>query len=142
MSTGTELVSRPVLAVEQFRQEHGDVDSWSSADWEVHQNLMEIALAHGPIGNLRARVARRTMAAGVFAYAFVLYAVTEVMSAIRGPQMTRLGFHLAYVVSGPARRADDRLHYSGDLRFRQQIIRVGIRCRGEVDRLSARLHQG
>lgn len=142
MSTGTELVSRSVLAVEQFRQEHGDLGSWSSVDWEVHQNLMEIALAHGPIGGLRARTGRRTVAAGVFAYAFVLYAVTELASAIRGPQMTRLGYHLTYVVSGPARRADDRLRYSGDLRFRSQIIRVGIRVRGEVDRLSARLHRG
>ncbi|MCS0606036.1 hypothetical protein NX794_33230 [Streptomyces sp. LP11] len=139
--SSTDLISRPVLAIERFRQEHGDVVSWSPVDWEVHQNLVEIALAHGPIGNLRARATRRTAAASIFAYAFVLYAVTEVASAIRGPQMTRLGFHLAYVVNGPARRADARLHYSGDLRFRQQILRVGIRVRGEVDRLSARLHR-
>ncbi|MGW1037874.1 hypothetical protein ACWD4Z_37520 [Streptomyces antibioticus] len=137
--SSTELVSRPVMAVEQFRQEHGDIDSWSSVDWEVHQNLVDIALFHGPIGNRRARAARRTAAASVFAYVFVLYAVTEVVSAIRGPQRTRLAIHLGYIASGPARRADARLHYSGDLRFRQQILRVGLRVRGEVDRLSARL---
>ncbi|MBZ3918119.1 hypothetical protein [Streptomyces acidiscabies] len=138
----TELVSRPVMAVEQFRQEHGDVDSWSSVDWEVHQNLMEIAVAHGPIGGLRATAGRRAVAVVVFGYAFVLYAVTELTSAIRGPQPTRLVFHLARVGRGPGCRADDRLRYSGDLRFRQQIIRLAVRGTGAVDRMSARLNRG
>ncbi len=133
------LVSRPVMAVEKFVQEHGDVETWSSVDWEVHQNLTEIALAHGPIGSRRQKAGRRATAVVVFGYAFVLYAVTELVSAIRGPQPMRLHFHLARVGRGPGRRADDRLRYSGDLVFRQQVIRVALRSGEAVDRLAARL---
>jgi hypothetical protein len=103
---------------------------------------MEIALAHGPIGGLRATAGRRTVAVVVFGYAFVLYAATELVSAVRGHQPTRLVFHLTRVGRGPGRRADDRLRHSGDLRFRQQIIRLAVRGTGVVDRLSARLHRG
>ncbi|MFC9223171.1 hypothetical protein ACFT8W_21000 [Streptomyces hygroscopicus] len=136
------LVSRPVMAVEKFVQEHGDLETWSSVDWEVYQNLTEIAVAHGPIGGRRQKAGRRTAAVAVVAYALALYAVTELMSAIRGPQPTRLDFHLAYVVRGPGRRTDDRLRYSGDLLVREQIIRVGVRFRSTVDRLAARLARG
>jgi len=133
------LVSRPVMAVEKFVQEHGDVETWSSVDWEVHQNLTEIAVAHGPIGSRRQKAGRRAAAVVVFGYAFALYAVTELMSAIRGPQATWLDFHLTRVGRGPGLRTDDRLRYSGDFVFRQQVIRVAIRGTSAVDRLAARL---
>ncbi|MFH8620130.1 hypothetical protein ACH4E8_34320 [Streptomyces sp. NPDC017979] len=136
----TEMAS-PVMAVEQFRREHGDVETWSTVDLEVYQNLLEIALAHGPIGGLGARAYRRTTAVAVIAYAAVLYAVTTLASAIRGPRTTWLDYHLAYVLVGPGRRADDRLRYGGDLLIRQRIIHAGARVRGEVDRLAARLHR-
>lgn len=136
------LVSKPAMDVQRFRDEHGDVCTWSEVDWEVHQNLLEIALAHRPIGGLWEKTSRRTAALAVFAYALALYAVTELTSSTRGPQPPRLQYQLAFLVSGPGRRADDRLRYSGDLRFRQQIIQVGIRFLSEVDRLSARLHRG
>lgn len=133
------LVSRPAMALEKSRQNRGDIENWSSVDWEVDLNLAEIAVAHGPIGSRRQKAGRRTAAVAVCAYAFALYAVTELVSAICGPQPTRLDYHLTYVVRGPGRRADDRLRFSGDLLFRQRIIRVGIRVNGAIDRLAARL---
>ncbi|WP_055523177.1 hypothetical protein [Streptomyces graminilatus] len=137
------LVSRPVMAVEKFVQEHGDVETWSSVDWEVHQNLTEIAVAHGPIGSRRQKVSRRTAAVAVLTYAMVLYAVTEIVSAIRGPRvMTELDYHLNNVIAGPLARAEDCLRFSGDLLVRQRIWRNGYRAVAAIDRLTARLARG
>ncbi|MDN3262911.1 hypothetical protein QWJ26_24505 [Streptomyces sp. CSDS2] len=135
----TTLVSVHALNIEHFRLEHGDVTTWSTADWEVHQNLVEIALAHGPVGGLRDTVLRRTTAVALIAYVTALYTVTELASAIRGPWPTGLGYHLADVVRGPGQRADARLRLAGDLLFRQQLIRAALRVSSAVDRLSARL---
>ncbi|MEV8107814.1 hypothetical protein [Streptomyces sp. NPDC088135] len=135
-------LSSPAAAVERFCAERGDASTWSSVDWEVHQNLVEIALAHGPIGGVREKAGRRAAAVAIAAYVLALYAVTELVAAIRGPQLTRLGYHLAHVATGPGRRADDRLRYGSDLKIRQQIIRVALRAGQAVDRLTARIARG
>ncbi|MFI1568495.1 hypothetical protein ACH4ZX_36670 [Streptomyces sp. NPDC020490] len=136
------LVSKPALNIERFRQDHGDVTTWSSVDWEVHQNLVEIALAHGPVGSLRHKARRRTVAVALFAYIVALYTVAELASAVRGQQHTRVDDHLERVGRGPLVRAENRLRYGGDLLFRQQIERFGRRAVGAVDRLAARLARG
>ncbi|MEK8175053.1 hypothetical protein NKH77_56145 [Streptomyces sp. M19] len=96
------LVSKPAMDLERFRRAHGDVRTWSSTDWEVYQVLTEIALAHGPVGGLRDKVRRRSVAVAVTAYAAALYTVISLASAIRGPQPDRLDRHLDKVVHGPS----------------------------------------
>ncbi|MET8945442.1 hypothetical protein ABZX30_18115 [Streptomyces sp. NPDC004542] len=135
-------VSKSALNIERFRQDHGDIRTWSSVDWEVHQNLVEIALAHGPVGGLGHKVRRRTVAVALFVYVSALYTVAELASALRGQHLTRLDDHLERVGRGPLVRAENRLRQGGDLLFRQRIERVGRRAVGVIDRLAARLARG
>ncbi|MGW3200087.1 hypothetical protein ACWDBD_37085 [Streptomyces sp. NPDC001118] len=137
------LVSKPVQDIDRSRAARGDVRTWSTADWETDLNLVEIAIAHGPVGGLRVTARLRTVAVAVTAYAIVLYAVTELVTALRGPHvMTELDHHLNHIIFGPLDRANRRLRTSGDLLFRMRLEQVEKRVIGVVNSLTARLTRG
>lgn len=89
----------------EFRQAHGDLETWDAVDFEVHENLALIALAARK-SNPWARWTRRVLVLVAVAYAAVLYTVAELVHAARGEDWHRLEKHLDDV--------DDRLTKAED----------------------------
>ncbi len=91
------LLSKPKRVVRNFRQEHGDMEGWTADDFGLLHDLLVVVHAKpGPLR--RARLRAQTLA--VIAYGLPLYAVDELVHALRGTYWTPLGQHLD--------RVDDR----------------------------------
>ncbi|MEU5163369.1 hypothetical protein AB0G74_27685 [Streptomyces sp. NPDC020875] len=114
----------------------GPVETWTSTDFEVFENLTAIARAASPY---RGPVRRRAAAVTVFGYATGLYAVALLVRAVRGQRAPRLEGHLDAVVAGPLADAERRLRAAGDGLFRLRVEQTGRRVIGAIDRTAARL---
>jgi hypothetical protein len=87
------------IDVRAFREAHGDPETWDAVDFEVHENLTLIAQAEN--SRRAAVLTRRAKALVAVAYMAPLYALAEVVHAVRGADWHRLECHLD--------RVDDRL---------------------------------
>ncbi|WP_329564559.1 hypothetical protein OG711_38810 (plasmid) [Streptomyces uncialis] len=137
----TTLTSTTQTAVDEFRRGHGDVETWDAVDFEVHQNLVDIVLASGPVGGPLRTARRRANALVVIAYTVALYAAAEVLTAWRGARWTPLETHLDTVIEGPLSRSETALCRSGDLMFRLRTEQIGRRVTDLADRLAGSLRR-
>ncbi|MFE3603528.1 hypothetical protein ACFXP3_21345 [Streptomyces sp. NPDC059096] len=105
-------------AVQAFRARHGAMETWTSSDYDLYQDLL--AKANMRRRPLR-RLGRRARALALLAYVMPLYTLAELTNAVRGECWHRLELHLD-VLDDRCSDAEDACYLAGDVVF---VNRVG-----------------
>ncbi|WP_327419654.1 hypothetical protein [Streptomyces sp. NBC_01233] len=87
------LLSKPKRVVKNFCQEHGDMEGWTAEDFGLLYDLLIVAHAPGPLR----RLWLRAQVLAILAYAMPLYALAELVHAVRGSCWLPLEHHLDQV---------------------------------------------
>ncbi|MFK0203469.1 hypothetical protein [Streptomyces lavendulae] len=90
----TILLSKPQRVVKAFRQEHGGMEGWTAEEFGLLYDLLIVA--HAKPGPLR-RLRLRAQLLAILVYALPLYALAELLCAVRGWRWIRLEQHLDQV---------------------------------------------
>lgn len=118
-------------AVTAFRTGHGDMHRWSATDFDRYEQLLLIArAAHN---TLHSTVVRRVRVVSVIGYAIALYALTALVSIVKGGEWWPPKRHTDWV-DAQITAAEALCVRTGDMAFGQKVGTAIEYLVGAVDR--------
>ena len=126
-------------AVRAFREAHGAPQTWSAVDYEVHQNLVLVALAARRTRRVN-RFKARVVVLAIVAYTIPLYAVEALLDQVRG--VPRSWPWLERRLDRASDRfgdAEDACNQAGETRFMERVKAATDRLEDAVLWVAARM---